>query len=315
MIHPRFVDISKWNGPVSWSLYAPWSRQWDGIGRVSIKATEGTGFTDPNFSSYKAGALASGIEHIIYYAYARPQWNSPEAEADWLKQVVPTLTNGDLVMLDLEEQVVQANADWAYRWLSRTEQNYGGRLPLLYASASYIQSRLQDARLARFPLVLAEWTYDPNTLPACPGPWNQYSILQYSDKGVVPGILGNVDVNVVISSQGGFMTPDQEKQALCTWRSTTVGAIPTKGNATTTTGTFPAGSSPSYTTGIAKAWQAEYGVGRNWGPPTSYEYDTVDGVPLTDWSGNPLMQQNFLGGRYELNLKTGVGKWYRWGGV
>jgi hypothetical protein len=57
---------------------------------------------------------------------------------------------------------------------------------------------------------------------------------------------------------------------------------------------------PPTGTGIFNAWQSLYLSGKQLGPATSFEYDTVD------WSGNPIKAQDFGSCRIEYYLHTGV---------
>lgn len=98
-----------------------------------------------------------------------------------------------------------------------------------------------------------------------------------------------------------WMSASQAQQADDYWGSTTAHAA--SGNRGTG-GIFPEGQTPNASTGIAKAWQEEYMSGRNWGPPISYEFDSVD------WDGNAIVAQMFAGGRCE--WRNGNGKWYAW---
>jgi lysozyme len=202
---PQYADISSFQGTIDWAVYRKWAASFDGVARVAMKSTEGVGFTDPRFVANRAGALTAGVDLIMYYHYARPGLgNSAAAEADWQHQVVGALRPQDVLMLDYEENVDQATAAWALAWLARQEQNYGGALPTIYASTSYIGARLQDSRLARYPLTLANWTYDPAARPPCPAPWTSYAYLQYTDKATIPGIAVPVDANIALE---GSRTP------------------------------------------------------------------------------------------------------------
>ena len=151
------------------------------------------------------------------------------------------------------------------------------------------------------------------------GQWEPRAHIQQYNNGVTLAGL-SVDYNRSMQSDFGQWTIErttwvnqyQQAQALATWQSNTNGAIAVGGNALAASGIFPAGGTPPYDTGIAKAWQRDYMNGQNHGAPTSYEYSHVNGVQLTDWSGNPIVQQNFAGGRYEWSIKTGVATWYPW---
>jgi lysozyme len=195
-----YADVSRFQGKIDWRKYAAWSRQGDGIARACIKATEGTGYVDPLFEANRRGALAAGIEMIIYYGYARPQWNAPKAEADWLAKVVGRLRDSDDLMLDYEEKVREATADWSYKWLAKQESNYG-KIPIIYSYDAYIRQRLQDKRLAKYRLVLAKWSFHPTDRPPCPPPWSKYEFLQYSDKAIIPGIAGPVDADIYLGGE------------------------------------------------------------------------------------------------------------------
>jgi len=199
MTAPQFADISVFQpADIDWQAYRTWSARGDGIARVSIRSSYGTGYTDKHFGTYRAAALTTNIETIVYYHYAYPQYNKPEDEADWQHQVVGVIRPTDVIMLDFEENVSAATAAWAYAWLARQEQNYGGALPTIYASDAYIKQRLQDSRLKKYPLTLAFWSYSTDTRPPCPLPWSQYTYLQYSDHETVPGISTPVDANLYL---------------------------------------------------------------------------------------------------------------------
>ncbi|HEY1353205.1 MAG TPA: glycoside hydrolase family 25 protein [Ktedonobacteraceae bacterium] len=197
---PQFVDISVFQPlTIDWQAYRAWAAQWDGIARVSLRSSYGTGFIDQHFAAYREGAIKAGVNVIIFYHYAYPQFNSAAAEADYQHQVVGEIRPDDLLMLDYEENVPEASADWAYQWLARQEQNYGGRKPTLYANDDYIRRRLQDSRLARYPLTLANWQFTPTARPACPPPWSMYTYLQYTNKATnIPGIGGMVDADIYL---------------------------------------------------------------------------------------------------------------------
>lgn len=186
----RYVDISTFQGQINWTLYRTWSDM------AAMKATEGTGFTDPRWPANKAGAEAAGVR-LIPYHYCRPDLNTPQSEAEWFFKVVGN-TPDLFLMLDDEQQTSASTAAWAYSWLSRCEELFG-QTPTVYASTSFIEAHLQDSRLAHFPLILANWTFDPNARPACPPPWRNYIALQYTDRATnIPGIAGPVDADIFL---------------------------------------------------------------------------------------------------------------------
>lgn len=205
---PQFVDLSVFQPTtIDWQAYKAWSAQGDGISRVAMRSSYGAGYKDQHFDSYRAGALAAGIDQILYYHYSYPSLNSAMAEANYQRSVVGDVRTQDLLILDFEENVPQATSTWAYQWLSQQSINYGGKLPGIYASSSYIQQRLNDPRLAKFPLWLANWQFSPDARPLCPTPWTSYEFVQYTDKATnIPGIAGTVDANVYLGKETPIMT-------------------------------------------------------------------------------------------------------------
>jgi GH25 family lysozyme M1 (1,4-beta-N-acetylmuramidase) len=197
----QFVDISSFQGSIAWASYRAWSASIDGIARVAMKATEGTGFVDPLFAANKAAALSAGIDEIYYYHFSRPDLNGAVAEANFMHSTVGNVRDGDLLILDYEQNVSQATAEWAYEWLAQQESNYSGKLPGIYASSAYIAERLNDSRLSKYPLWLANWMYTPDERPPVPAPWTSYEFVQYSDKASIPGVPGLVDADIFLGSE------------------------------------------------------------------------------------------------------------------
>lgn len=198
---PQFIDASAYQGNIDFAAYCAWARQWDGISRIALKATEGVGFTDPSFAANRAKALAAGIDQIFYYHFARPDLgNSPANEANWCHDVVGNLRDNDMIMLDYEVENPLSGSQWAYEWLTQQKAIYGGKLPGIYASSAYIQERLQDPRLNAFPLWLANWQFTPDERPPAPWPWTSYEAVQYTDRAAnIPGIAGQVDVSIFLA--------------------------------------------------------------------------------------------------------------------
>lgn len=196
---PQFIDISAFQGAIDFRAYCAWAKQWDGIARVAMKSTEGVGFTDPSLVDHRAGALAAGMDVIIFYHFARPDLgNSATDEANYQRSVVGDIRPNDQIILDLEVQALATEA-WAHVWLFQQEQNYGGKLPGIYASSSYVESNLQYSPLNRYPLWLANWQYTPDERPPVPAPWSSYEFVQYTDRATnIPGIAGSVDANIFL---------------------------------------------------------------------------------------------------------------------
>lgn len=263
---PQYVDISVFQGSLNWQAYKKWASQWDGVSRVAIRSSYGTGYTDSSFEANRTGALDAGIDSIIYYHYAYPQFNTARDEADWQFKIVGSIRPHDLLMLDYEENRVQATAQWAYDWLLKQEQNYG-KPPTIYASRSYIGQHLQDARLAYYPLILADWIYTSSERPPCPLPWLKYVSLQFTDKAIIPGVSGPVDCNIYLGMERS--NKHMEQQFNQVW-----------------------GYTPgAYLSGIGKIVRAGF-LAKCY----SACFTTTSEISTVDWSGNPILFQGLSNG-------------------
>lgn len=204
-----FVDMSAFQPTnIDWQAYKAWSATGDGKSRVALRSSYGTGYKDSHFDDFRKAALAAGIDAILYYHYAYPQFNRATDEADWQRAVVGKIRPGDVLILDYEEMVPAATWLWALSWLGRQETNYSGQLPGIYASDSYIRSRIQEPVLAKYPLWLANWQFDPDVRPPCPPPWKHYNWLQYTDRATnIPGVPGIVDADISITGESDVTIP------------------------------------------------------------------------------------------------------------
>ena len=213
---PQFCDVSAWQPTaIDWQAYKQWSAQGDGMSRVAMRSSYGVGYVDTHFQTYRDAALAAGVDSILYYHYSYPSVNHPVDEAKWQHSVVGNVRTQDILILDFEESSPNATSDWAYAWLAQQEDSYDGKLPGMYASSAYIQARLQDARLAKYPLWLANWQYSPDARPPVPSPWTSYEFVQYTDKATsIPGVPGTVDCNIYL---GGTTPMPQATQVPAGW--------------------------------------------------------------------------------------------------
>ena len=177
------IDVSNNQGAVQWPLAL------GGLDFVLVKASEGVGFADAQFSS-NWSALRRVPSRGAYH-FARPDRNSPEEEASYFLSVVPPLLRGDLLALDLE--VGDQVGDWARRWF-RTVDRWLGKPCPLYTNLDYIRNHgLSMAVVGRRPLWLAE----PSVAdyPDPPLDWDNVAIWQSGAKAV-DGIAGLVDTNL-----------------------------------------------------------------------------------------------------------------------
>lgn len=186
------IDVSHWQGSIDWKKVAA-----DGVKYVFIKATDGASKIDLKLSSNATGAAAAGLK-VGFYHFARPDLNAPETEAaNFFRNVKQYKTDFPLA-LDVEgEEMAQkvgaaALTAWCVKFLQALEKLSGGPV-MIYTGASFAKSYL-GAALAKWPLWIAN--YGAET-PMANSTWSTWAAFQYSDKGSVAGIAGNVDMNAM----------------------------------------------------------------------------------------------------------------------
>lgn len=189
------IDASVWQGNVGWGRVAAAGRRF-----AIVKASEGVGFTDDTFRANWAGMAAAGLVRGAYH-FARPDLdgNSAADEAEYFLGVVAAaggaVAGSDVLALDLETGDGDLAA-WALAWLRVVRA--AGHRPVLYTSPSFIAEHGLSGvpELAEFPLWLASYRA---TVPPCPAGWDRIAIWQRTSSGVVEGVAGMVDENVVLA--------------------------------------------------------------------------------------------------------------------
>ena len=191
------IDVSHHQNAIDWAQVAG-----SGIRFAIAKASEGTGYVDPLFSTNRADAMAAGITFGAYH-FARPDLHpfNPVPEADHFVDTAQLAPGNILPVLDLERSGELSPAeltDWVLQWLDRVTERTGVR-PIVYTSPNGWKDRMADttaiADAGYTVLWVAHWGVAAPTLPANDWQGNGWTIWQYSNCGHVPGISGCVDLD------------------------------------------------------------------------------------------------------------------------
>lgn len=161
-----------------------------------VKATEGTGYTNPFFVSDSIKAQQAGIVPGSYH-YAKPGQTDPRAEARFYASALTTGPQPSLPpTLDLEENGgldPTALQNWVREWIDEIK-TLTGRDPILYTYHSFwIQSMGNTTEFSEYPLWLAY--YDSNLPNQIPGGWKEVTFWQYTGSGNAAGVQTQVDLN------------------------------------------------------------------------------------------------------------------------
>ena len=185
------IDVSYYQGTINWS-----SVRSSGKNFAIIRVSDGTGFLDPQFNTNWANAKAAGLT-VGAYQFFRPT-QDPIAQADLMVNKLNSVGfySTDIPpVIDVEvtgglaaSTVISRVNTWLQRVQSRT-----GRLPVLYTSPGFWSS-LGNPTPSPLPyLWVAHWGASCPTLPPN---WGRLRFWQYSATGSVPGISGDVDLDL-----------------------------------------------------------------------------------------------------------------------
>ena len=194
------IDVSAWQGVINWSAVYQ-----SGYRFAFVKATEGVGYTDMYFQGNMNNGSTAGLLMGAYH-YATPEADDAVAEAEYFLQIAGDfITQGYLrPVLDLEqgsELGILTLSNWVHDWMA-TIENKTGVQPLLYVNSDYANNYL-DNSVNVYDLWIAHWTYDPYLSPDI-GIWDDWEFWQYSNQGSVPGVTGDVDMDVFKGSLLGL---------------------------------------------------------------------------------------------------------------
>ena len=181
------MDISEWQGNVDFA-----KAKASGIGFTMLRATYGETKTDSMFKANVTKAKAAGMPIGAYhYCYAKSQAEAIAEANNFLKAIGGIQFEYPLV-LDIEDKSIaglgkDCLTDIAYTFLETVESK--GNYAMLYASLDWLQNKLDYNRLKRFDVWLAQWADKPTF-------GGSFGIWQYTSKGSVAGIGGNIDMDI-----------------------------------------------------------------------------------------------------------------------
>lgn len=193
------IDISRYQGNINWNAVRS-----SGVSFAFIKATEGGDWVDPNFRRYwyEAGQarMPRGAYHYFYFCRSGAQ------QAAWFIANVPRERGAMPPVIDLEWTASKTcpRRPPSHEILREAKifkdilhRHYGQR-PIIYTTVDFYR----DNNLGSWPEEF--WLRSVAGHPRIVYPGQQYSFWQYTGTGQVPGIGGNVDLNVFSGSPAAW---------------------------------------------------------------------------------------------------------------
>lgn len=188
------IDVSKWNGSIDWNSVKASGASYAIIRCGYRGSTTGALITDPKFAANISGANAAGIKVGVYFFTQAVNEKEAVEEASMVLDLVRKYKISYPIFLDVESSGGRADGiDKGTRTavckaFCATIQN-SGYTAGVYANKTWLNSKMDAGALGAYKIWLAQYA-------AAPTYNGRYNLWQYSSKGSVPGISGNVDLNV-----------------------------------------------------------------------------------------------------------------------
>ena len=196
----RYIDVSRWQGIIKmegWAQVKAAGYKGAMLKTVSTnrklsKRADGL-YIDPTFETNYRNARAAGLDvGVYYYTYATSEAMA-DAELALLRQAVRGKEFSLPVCVDVEENKLKqlSTLDLSNRTADALEQvEKMGFYAQLYTYTGYKYELDMDRLSSRWDVWLADYTGET------PNVTFNYNAHQHTSKGSVPGITGNVDLNV-----------------------------------------------------------------------------------------------------------------------
>lgn len=202
------IDISHYQTDIHWDslmvmtdgrrntiLSKTYAKELKPVSFVFIKATEGANMKDKHFKEHWEEAGKRNLKRGAYHFFRSSK--SGKVQATHFIRTVGSLRHKDFPpVLDIEtihpgcsDELLNRRA---LEWLEEVEKHYG-RKPIVYSSASFISNHLSDEIKERYPIWVAHYNVGK---PAT----DKWMFWQFTDRAVVYGIEGYVDLNVCRTS-------------------------------------------------------------------------------------------------------------------
>lgn len=188
------IDVSVYQGDIDFEQVKN-----SGIEVVYIRAGYGFSVTDPKFEENYTNATKAGLKCGAYYFVTARNTEQAYLQATRFAELISGKTFAARPAMDFEEfgSLGKNGINLVGLAFMQKLRELTGIVPILYTDA-YNASETWDWNFAQFPLWVAD--YDAEEPYVTSNIWQSYAGFQYSDRGEIPGIYGNVDLDRFTSS-------------------------------------------------------------------------------------------------------------------
>lgn len=191
----RGIDVSKWQGEINWSMVANAGIDFAIIRVGNRGSSTGVLIEDPYFKKNMEGAIAAGIKVGVYlYSQAITTAEAVEEASMALSLVkdyrlqLPIYFDTEKISGGRANNLSVAERTAITKAFCETIRN-AGYMPGIYSNYYWLRDQLNMSELERYSVWVAHYS------GKCGYP-GKYDMWQYTSSGSVPGIKGNVDMNI-----------------------------------------------------------------------------------------------------------------------
>ena len=189
------IDVSKWNGTIDWTAVKN-----SGVNYAIIRcgyrgSSTGALIQDPKFKANIQGAQAAGIKVGVYFFTQAINEVEAVEEASMVLNLIKGYKLSYPVFIDVEGSGGRADGidkntrTAVVNAFCKTIQN-GGYTAGIYANKTWFESKMNTGSLTGYKIWLAQYAAAPTYTAT------RHDMWQYTSKGKVSGISGNVDMNI-----------------------------------------------------------------------------------------------------------------------
>ncbi len=183
----RGIDISHHQGDIDFNKLK------GNIDFAMVRTSYGSFYEDRKYKRNINGLEKIGVPYGLYHFSYATSIEEAKKEAVGFINIIKKYNPTYPVVIDIESSNRTTNVkndtlvDITDTICSMIEN--AGYYVMIYANLDYFNGKLNSSKLDRYDKWLAQWSSKPT--------YNKnFGIWQYSSKGTVPGITGNVDLNV-----------------------------------------------------------------------------------------------------------------------
>lgn len=181
------IDVSEWQGEIDFREVAN-----AGIEIVYIRASEGANYIDPYFRENYEEAKANGLKTGFYHYLTARNEEEARAEAEFFVGNIKGTEPDCKLAMDFEvfDNLSTEAVNKISEVFLQTVQNLSGKECVIYSDA-YNAREVFDRELAeKYAIWVADYFVEE---PEDNGKWGSWVGFQYTDRGRINGIDGNVD--------------------------------------------------------------------------------------------------------------------------